>query len=71
MEQENILGNCPDCNVMLRPVWNVEFEYYPKSACKTGRKRLIVDYIYCPVCGKNFTVDDTFDGPWRNENEQI
>lgn len=56
---------------MLRPVWDIEFEYYPKSACRTGRKKLIVDYIYCPVCGKNFPVDDTFDGPWRNENEQV
>lgn len=59
-------GFCTLCNVPLLPDVFLEEEYKGQTGApyKTGRKRWAVNCLYCPVCNKKYTVDDSFDGPW-------
>ena len=62
-----LYGDCPHCGGKLQAEWFVEEEcrYVNGHSYKTGRVRDAVAYIYCPNCLRNFPVDDSFDGPWR------
>ena len=57
-------GICTLCDAPLIPIRFVEDEY-SASHIKTGRKRIAVSHLECSYCGKHYTVDDTFDGPWE------
>ena len=56
-------GKCEDCNTNLKPYWFVEEETI--KGIKTGRVRNAVSHLFCESCGKTYTVDDSFDGPWQ------
>lgn len=58
-------GSCNSCKSKLEPVWFIEEERKTVGGTliKTGRERRACSHLVC-ACGKEFTVDDTFDGPW-------
>ena len=58
-------GTCDECGYPLEAEWFIEKEYNHKYHQPTGRTRLAVDYLFCPRCFKEYTVDDTFDGNWH------
>lgn len=68
---ENKFGYCPYCHAPLEAIWFKEYEYKRayvdgySSIYKTGRFRLNVNYLYCPDCEYQTTVDDTFALEWR------
>lgn len=64
-----LYGNCSICGEELQAEWFIEEErkYFQGHYYKTGRVRDAVDYLYCPNCLQYFTVDDSFDSPWRQE----
>lgn len=55
-------GEC-ECGYPLAPVWFMEKEY--REGHPTGRERKAASHLICESCGTQYTVDDTFDGPWR------
>lgn len=59
-------GSC-DCGASLLPVWFTEEERIVKNGVmhKTGRVRRACSHLYCPICGRQYCVDDSFDLPWR------
>lgn len=59
----NNFGKCEDCNINLKPCWFVEEETI--NNIKTGRARNAVSHLFCENCGKTYTTDDSFDGPWQ------
>lgn len=58
-------GAC-ECGEDLEPIWFIEEEY--ETVCgnmyRTGRKRRAVSHLTCPLCLRNYPVDDSFDGGW-------
>lgn len=61
-----IYGEC-SCGCSLKPV---RFREKERNVVKgvmtfTGRTRLAVSHLVCDACGKEFPVDDSFDGPWE------
>lgn len=67
--KDNFYGVCNVCGGSLEPIWFIEEEYKVTSfgsKYRTGRTRRAVSHLTCSDCLKNFPVDDTFDGPWRD-----
>lgn len=63
----NVFGECT-CGAPLVPIWFTEFEYAQTNTglqYKTGRHRRAVSHLLCENCGREFPVDDSFDGPWE------
>ena len=64
-------GKCEDCEVRLEPVYFRERESYIDSyghLIWTGRSRIAVDYLICPICLKRFIVDGDFgNGDWVDD----
>lgn len=64
-------GRCPHCDAVMEAMWFTEHEHKKAyvdgytTIYKTGRKRLNVDYIYCPECDYQSTVDDTYAMEWK------
>ena len=58
-------GKCK-CGTALQADWYKEFEYHENSAIKTGRHRMNINVLFCPNCLENYTVDDSFAGPWQS-----
>lgn len=56
-------GKC-ECSAPLVPIWFTEHER-DRHGIKTGRKRTACSHLLCEYCGKQYPVDDTFDGEWR------
>lgn len=58
-------GEC-ECGAPLIPVWFIEKqrEYKNGDMVLTGKKRRACSHLTCEYCGKNYPVDDTFDGEW-------
>lgn len=50
---------CDICNSKTYPV------FYTEAEEGTGRKKLALSHFECIRCYKKFTVDDSFDGEWR------
>lgn len=61
--ESNIYGKCECCNSYLTPIWFIEKERN-KYNSTTGRKRKACSHLICSSCGKNYCVDDSFDGNW-------
>ena len=61
-------GICSCCKATLRPEWftDEEYKYDRGIRYKTGRKRRAIASLNCPVCLKQYPVDDSFDGPWMD-----
>ncbi len=59
-------GRCDVCGANLEPVWFEEEETKFADGCMyhTGRRRIACSHLTCPLCLKNFVVDDSFDGDW-------
>ena len=57
-------GTC-GCGGPLKPKW---FREHEKDAAgrETGRTRKACSCLVCDWCGRNHTVDDSFDGPWES-----
>ena len=64
-------GECKDCGVRLEPIYFREKEFYIDSYgdwIKTGRSRIAVDYLICPVCLERYIVDRDFEnGEWEDK----
>lgn len=62
---KNVYGECV-CGNELSPVWFTEYETEKIGgySYKTGRKRRACSHLICENCGKEYCVDDTFDGEW-------
>jgi len=56
-------GTCEECNVDLEAYCFTE-KQYDSYNLPTGYIKSAVSHLYCPRCGKEFCVDDTFDGDW-------
>lgn len=54
---------CEMCGTETRPVWFIESEW--DGGVRTGRKRRNISHLECPVCGKRYTIDDSFAGAWH------
>lgn len=67
MENKYDYGECRRCGGKLVPVWFTEEEQVVIDGilCRTGRKRRACSHLTCTDCLANESVDDTFDGPWR------
>lgn len=61
-------GEC-ECGYGLQPVYYEEAETkrYDWGEVKTGRYRKACSHLFCDYCGRQYCVDDTFDGPWYNK----
>lgn len=66
MENQYKYGTC-ECGGELAPVWFEEEEHVVRDGnmYRTGRKRTACSHLVCIECFKNYCVDGTFDGPWR------
>ena len=62
----NKYGLCTRCKIDLKPIWFIEEEYRTEDGImyKTGRKRRAVGTLVCPICLKEYCVDDSFVGNW-------
>ncbi len=63
----NKYGECK-CGTPLVPIFFTEFEYAQTSMgirYKTGRHRRAVSHLLCENCGRQYPIDDSFDGPWE------
>ena len=65
-----MFGYCPKCadDNKLIPIYFIEHEYIKGK--KTGRIRRAVSHLECAVCGRSFTIDDSFDALWHYENQE-
>ena len=61
---KNDYGTCECCGGKLYPVLFTEKEY-DRYHTPTGRTRCAIDCLVCEDCMKEYTVDDSMDGPWR------
>lgn len=61
-------GKC-ECGRPLIPIWYKEKER-DSNGIVTDRERIACSYLLCESCGRNYTVDDSFDSEWRYVNEQ-
>ena len=57
-------GNCAECGESLMATLFIDYER-DDSGMLTGRQRIDVDYLFCPLCGEKYCVDDTFAQPWH------
>jgi hypothetical protein len=57
-------GACDICGTPLQVAWFIDKEFYPNSNTPTGRTKFAIDFLYCPYCGKQIIVDDSFDKNW-------
>lgn len=63
----DLYGVCEYCGDSLIPIWFIEEETKIEygHVVETGRSRRAVSHLTCPTCMKNYSVDDSFNGPWR------
>lgn len=61
-------GTCQRCGEALKAVWFIqkEYKYTQGQPIPTGRTKEAVSHLECPCCGREYPVDETFDGPWEN-----
>lgn len=61
------------CGGNLHPIYFREEETRVEYGCivETGRFRMAVSHLVCENCLRNFTIDDSFDGPWMMGRCQV
>lgn len=65
MKDESIYGSC-ECGYSLSPVYFEERESIIRDGhlTWTNRYKKACSHLVCESCGKNYCVDNTFDGNW-------
>lgn len=67
-DKERDHGKCGQCGALLAPVMFREKEcrVVDGTMMFTGRTRMAVSHLICPFCGREYAVDDSFDGEWED-----
>lgn len=63
---DTVYGTCT-CGAPLFPVFFTEKEHKVVNGVMTytGRTRRACSHLSCDACGREYPIDDTFDGPWE------